>query len=93
VIGDDVVLAGQVGVANHVRLGKGVMATAQTGIPNSVDAGEYVSGYPAIPRRDWLKSSAVVRQLPALRKRVAFLEQRLAEIEEKLARCQTPSDR
>jgi UDP-3-O-[3-hydroxymyristoyl] glucosamine N-acyltransferase len=93
VIEDDVVLAGQVGVANHVRLGKGVVATAQTGIPNSVDPGEYVSGYPAIPHRAWLKSSAVYRQLPALRQRVATLEQRLAELEEKLAECQTRPDR
>ena len=91
-IDDDVVLAGQVGVANHVRLGKGVIATAQTGIPNSVDAGEYISGYPAIAHRDWLKSSAVYRQLPALRKRVADLEQRIAELEEKLAACPIPSD-
>lgn len=93
VIDDDVVLAGQVGVANHVRLGKGVMATAQTGIPNSVDDGAYVSGYPAIDHMEWLKSSAVYRQLPALRKRVLTLEQRIAELEEKLAECRTPSDR
>jgi UDP-3-O-[3-hydroxymyristoyl] glucosamine N-acyltransferase len=91
-IDDDVVLAGQVGVANHVRLGKGVIATAQTGIPNSVDDGEYISGYPAIEHREWLKSSAVFRQLPALRKRVADLEQRIVELEEKLAACQIPSD-
>jgi UDP-3-O-[3-hydroxymyristoyl] glucosamine N-acyltransferase len=93
VIGDDVVLAGQVGVANHVRLGNRVMATAQTGIPNSVDDGSYVSGYPAIDHMEWLKSSAVYRQLPALRKRVVALEQRIAELEEKLAECRTPSDR
>jgi len=62
-----------------------VIATAQTGIPNSVDAGEYVSGYPAIEHRAWLKSSAVYRMLPVLKKRVADLEQRLAELEEKLA--------
>jgi UDP-3-O-[3-hydroxymyristoyl] glucosamine N-acyltransferase len=93
VIEDDVILAGQVGVANHVRLGKGVVATAQTGIPNSVDAGATVSGYPAIDNRDWLKSSAVYRQLPALRKRVADLEQRIAELEEKLAACVKPSGR
>jgi UDP-3-O-[3-hydroxymyristoyl] glucosamine N-acyltransferase len=84
VIEDDVVLAGQVGVANHVRLGKRVLATAQTGIPNSLDDGAYVSGYPAIDHREWLKSSAVYRQLPALRKRVATLEQRIAELEERL---------
>jgi UDP-3-O-[3-hydroxymyristoyl] glucosamine N-acyltransferase len=85
VIEDDVVLAGQVGVANHVRLGKGVLATAQTGIPNSVEAGEYISGYPAISHMEWLKSAAIYRQLPVLKKRVADLEQRLAELEEKLA--------
>ena len=84
VVGDDVVLAGQVGVANHVQLGNRVLATAQTGIPNSVDDGAYVSGYPAIDHAEWLKSSAVFRQLPALRKRVATLEQRIAELEEKL---------
>lgn len=86
VVEDDVVLAGQVGVAGHLRLGKGVVATAQTGIPSSVEAGEFISGYPAIPNRDWLKSSAVFRQLPDLRKRVAELEQRLKELEEKLAK-------
>ncbi len=85
VLEDDVVLAGQVGVAGHLRIGKGAIATAQTGIPNSVDAGGFVSGYPAIPNRDWLKSSAIFRQLPALRKRIAELEQRILELEEKLA--------
>jgi UDP-3-O-[3-hydroxymyristoyl] glucosamine N-acyltransferase len=83
VVEDDVVLAGQVGVAGHIRIGKAAKATAQTGIPNSIEPAELVSGYPAIPNRDWLKSSAVFRQLPALRKRVAELEQRLKELEEK----------
>ena len=54
--------------------------------------GTMISGYPAIPNRDWLKSSAVFRQLPALKKRVAELEQRIAELEEKLEACRTPSD-
>ena len=74
---DGVVLAGQVGVAGHLTLGKGVVATAQTGIPNSVDAGTLVSGYPAIPNRDWLKSSAVFRKLPEMKKTLADLERRL----------------
>ena len=82
-IEDDVVLAGQVGVAGHLRIGKGVVATAQTGVPNSVEAGTMISGYPAIPNREWLKASAVFRQLPALKKRVAELEDRLAELEAK----------
>jgi UDP-3-O-[3-hydroxymyristoyl] glucosamine N-acyltransferase len=84
VVEDDVILAGQVGVAGHLRVGKGAMATAQSGIPNSVEPGAYVSGSPAMPHRDWLKASAIYRQLPALRKRVAELERRLIELEEKL---------
>lgn len=90
IVEDDVVLAGQVGVAGHLTLGKGVIASAQTGIPNSVEAGAFVSGYPAIPNRDWLKSSAVFRQLPKLMKRISALEERIVELEEKLAACQTP---
>jgi len=86
VVEDDVILAGQVGVAGHLRVGKGAMATAQSGIPSSVEAGEYVSGSPAIPHKDWLKASAVYKQLPALRQRVAELERRLSELEEKRKR-------
>jgi UDP-3-O-[3-hydroxymyristoyl] glucosamine N-acyltransferase len=81
---DSVVLAGQVGVAGHLTLGKGVIATAQTGIPNSVEAGTMVSGYPAIPNRDWLKASAIFRKLPELRKTLGDLEARLAALEKKL---------
>jgi UDP-3-O-[3-hydroxymyristoyl] glucosamine N-acyltransferase len=84
VLEDRVTLAGQVGVAGHLTLGEGVIATAQTGIPNSVDAGAFISGYPAIANRDWLKSSAVFRKLPELRKSLSDLERRLAALEEKL---------
>jgi len=81
---DRVTLAGQVGVAGHLTLGKGVIATAQTGIPNSVDAGSFISGYPAIDNRDWLKSSAVFRRLPELKKTLFELTRRLEALEERL---------
>ena len=80
---DSVTLAGQVGVAGHLTIGEGTIATAQTGIPNSLEARSFVSGYPAIPNRDWLKASAVFRRLPELRKQIADLEQRLAELEKR----------
>jgi UDP-3-O-[3-hydroxymyristoyl] glucosamine N-acyltransferase len=82
---DNVTLAGQVGVAGHLTLGKGVVATAQTGIPNSVDPDSFISGYPAIPNRDWLKSSAIFRRLPELKKAVADMERRLAALERGIA--------
>ena len=81
VIEDGVTLAGQVGVAGHITVGAGTIATAQTGIPNSVEPGSFVSGYPAIPNRDWLKASAVFRRLPGLQKQLTELQRRLAELE------------
>lgn len=85
-IEDAVTLAGQVGVAGHITIGKGTIATAQTGVPNSVDPGSFISGYPAINNRDWLRASAVFRRLPDLRKAVARLQARLADLEERFAR-------
>ena len=88
-IGDSAVLAGQVGVAGHLHIGKGTKATAQTGIPNSLPDGSFVSGYPAIDNREWLKSSVVFRRLPEMKKAVASLEKRLADLE---ARIETVPD-
>jgi UDP-3-O-[3-hydroxymyristoyl] glucosamine N-acyltransferase len=85
VIGEDVVLAGQVGVSGHLDIGDRVTATAQTGIPNSVEAGTLISGYPAIPNREWLKASVLFRRLPELKKAVGDLQQRLEELERRLA--------
>jgi UDP-3-O-[3-hydroxymyristoyl] glucosamine N-acyltransferase len=83
-IEDSVTLAGQVGVAGHLTIGKGTIATAQTGVPNSVDPGSFISGYPAISNRDWLRASAIFRRLPDLRKAISALEARLADLEERL---------
>jgi UDP-3-O-[3-hydroxymyristoyl] glucosamine N-acyltransferase len=80
-VGDNVTLAGQVGVAGHVTIGHGASAVGQTGITNSVPDGAFVSGYPAIDNKEWLKASVVFKKLPELRKKVADLEQRILELE------------
>jgi len=70
VVGKDVILAGQVGVAGHCTIGDGAIATAQSGIPNDVDPGVTVSGYPAIENRQWLRSVAVFNKLPEIAKAI-----------------------
>jgi UDP-3-O-[3-hydroxymyristoyl] glucosamine N-acyltransferase len=91
-VGDGTVLAGQVGVAGHLTIGKGVRATAQTGIPNSLPDKAFVSGYPAIDNRDWLKASAIFRGLPALRRQVNELQRQLAALDVAPARSETPDE-
>ncbi len=63
-LGNNVILAGQVGVANQSKVGDGAIASAKTGIHQDVDPGAVVSGFPAIPNKLWLKSSAIYKRLP-----------------------------
>jgi len=79
--GKRVVLAGQVGVVGHLTIGDEAMVTAQSGIPGSVEAGEIVSGSPAIDNKDWLRSSAAFAKLPKLQKTVRDLERRISQLE------------
>jgi UDP-3-O-[3-hydroxymyristoyl] glucosamine N-acyltransferase len=85
-IEDDVMLAGQAGVSGHLRVGRGAKVGAKSAVLQSVEAGGFVTGHPAIDHDEWRRSSVVYRQLPALKKRVEELAQRLAELEEKLAK-------
>ena len=79
-------LAGQVGVASHLRVGDRRKATAQTGIPNTVPDDSYASGYRAIDNRAWLKAWALFRRLPELRKTVRDLEARMEALEQQIRR-------
>ncbi len=74
VLEDDVVLAGQAGVADHLRLGRGVVAGAQAGITGDIEAGQTVSGYPALPH-------ALARRVYAVRKRLPEILARLRAVE------------
>jgi UDP-3-O-[3-hydroxymyristoyl] glucosamine N-acyltransferase len=80
-IGNHVTLAGQVGVAGHLTIGDNVIVGAQSGVPGSLPANAGYSGTPVLPHKDWLKSMAVVANLPGLRKTVAALEKRIAGLE------------
>ncbi len=82
VVGDQVVLGGQVGVSGHLTIGDRAKAAGQSGITNSVDADQFVSGYPAIPNREWRRSSVVLRKLPEMRRQLRDLEARLRQLEE-----------
>ena len=87
-IEDDVMMAGQTGVTGHVRVGKGAIVGAKSAVLQSVDAGAFVTGHPAIPHSAWRKASMLFRRLPSFRKRIDAVEQRIADLEEKLAAWQ-----
>lgn len=79
VIGDFVLLGGQVGVADHAEIASGSVIGARSGVMGKLAAGEY-AGAPAMPRRDWLRSVALIARLPELKKRLEALEAKLAAL-------------
>ncbi len=80
-LGQGVVLAGQVGIAGHLRIGDLAQIAAQSGIMSDVDDGEVMLGSPAMPKREYLRMTAVQRKLPELQKQLRELQERLAALE------------
>ncbi|MCE9637263.1 MAG: UDP-3-O-(3-hydroxymyristoyl)glucosamine N-acyltransferase, partial [Planctomycetes bacterium] len=77
IIEDDCVLAGQVGVKDHVRVGRGSMAAAKSAILGDVAPGSKVGGIPQFDYDDWMKSAIAFRSLPAMRAELRALRKRL----------------
>jgi UDP-3-O-[3-hydroxymyristoyl] glucosamine N-acyltransferase len=63
-VGNKVVLAGQVGVAGHCKVGDGVIVTAQSGTHGDIPPGSMVSGSPAFDHKRWMRSTALFAKLP-----------------------------
>jgi len=80
-IGRGVIMGGQVGVGGHLEVGDGARLAGQAGVIADVPPGETLMGFPARPRREFLRGVAgqarvpeLIRELRALRARVEGLE-------------------
>lgn len=81
-VGAGVMLGGQVGVADHTTIESGAMIGAKSGLMGEVPRGVF-SGAPAIPHRDWLKSTAIFATLPEMKKKIMELERKISLLEKK----------
>jgi UDP-3-O-[3-hydroxymyristoyl] glucosamine N-acyltransferase len=84
-IGNNVTIGGQVAVADHVTVGDNIMLGGKGGVTSDLLQPGVFSGLPAIPHKDWLRSSLIFTKLPDLKKTVASMERRIAELERQLA--------
>jgi UDP-3-O-[3-hydroxymyristoyl] glucosamine N-acyltransferase len=80
VIGKRVILAGQVGIAGHLRVGDDAVITAKSATSHDVENGKILSGIPAFDNRDWLRSTAAYRRLGEMSKTIRELEKKITEI-------------
>jgi len=81
IIGKRVILAGQVGIAGHLKVGDDAVVTAKSATSHDVENGKIISGIPAFDNRDWLRSIAAFRRLGEMARTIRDLEKRLSNLE------------
>ena len=80
-IGKNVRIGGQAGFVGHIRVADGVQVQAQSGVASPVEnEGERLYGSPAIKYMEYLKSYAVFRRLPELKKQIEDLEREVKRL-------------
>ena len=83
VIGKRVILAGQVGIAGHLRVGDDAVVTAKSATSHDVENGKILSGIPAFDNREWLRSIAAFRRLGEMARTVRNLTKKIESLEKK----------
>ena len=83
-LGKNVVLGGQAAVKGHIHLDDGVMVAGKSGVHSNVPKSSIVSGYPAIPHKDWLKASTIFAKLPKLYGEMRDMKKKIAKMYEKI---------
>ena len=77
-IGKSCRIGGQAGFVGHVQIADGTQVQAQSGIASAVkEPNQYLFGSPAIGYKDFIRSYAVFKMLPALYRKLQKLEKKL----------------
>jgi UDP-3-O-[3-hydroxymyristoyl] glucosamine N-acyltransferase len=79
-LGQGVVLGGQAAVADHRSIGAGAKLAGRSGVTRDIPAGETWAGFPAQPRRDWLRNVAAAGELAELSAEVRRLRAELSRL-------------
>jgi UDP-3-O-[3-hydroxymyristoyl] glucosamine N-acyltransferase len=72
--GDYVVMAGQVGVRDHVHIGERAVLGAMAGVINDVPPASRMIGIPATPEREQKIKQAMFSRLPEMRQQLKRLQ-------------------
>ena len=67
-------MAGQTGVAGHIKIGDNVILGAKSGITGNIASNQVLSGNPPVNVKEHLKIKASLKKLPELIKKIKKLE-------------------
>ncbi|GHT16579.1 UDP-3-O-acylglucosamine N-acyltransferase [Planctomycetales bacterium] len=81
--GDYVVMAGRVGVKDHVHIGDRAVLGAMSGIIADVEPDVRIVGIPATPEKEQMRIQIALQRLPELRKEFKELQRAVEELKKK----------
>jgi UDP-3-O-[3-hydroxymyristoyl] glucosamine N-acyltransferase len=76
-IGKQCMFGGQVGLGGHIAIGDNANIGAQSGIISNIDSGAKIMGAPAIPVKDYFRSSIIFPKLPEMYRQIAQLQKEI----------------
>lgn len=79
-IGEHCMFGGQVGLGGHITIGNNVNIGAQSGIISNIKDDAKIMGAPAIPVKDFFKSSIIFPKLPDMYRQIAQLEKKIQQL-------------
>lgn len=83
-IGDRVNIAGQSGVVGHLTLGENTVIYSKSAVTKDMPPGSQLSGIPARPHKQELRSQAYTRKIPDILQEFTELQKRVNELESRL---------
>lgn len=83
-VGKQCMFGGQVGLGGHITIGDNSNIGAQSGILSNVKPGSQILGAPAIPVKDFFRSSIIFSKLPDMYRQLAQLQKEIEELKSKI---------
>lgn len=87
-VGESCVLGGQVGLGGHIHIGKNTQIGAQSGIISNIKEGSEIMGSPAIPVKNFFKSSIITPKLPDMYKQLNVLQKEMDALKKMLGNAE-----
>ena len=84
--GDSVVMAGRVGVRDHVHVGNGAVLGAMAGVIGDVPEGARLVGIPATPEKEQMRMQVAKAKLPEMRRELKELKDAVRDLQQKIVR-------